>query len=38
MEHVGKMDELKLVASNLTNNKRNLIEEIKAAMRSLSTV
>lgn len=32
------MDQLKVVAQNLTNNKKNLIEEIKAAMRSLSTV
>ena len=38
MEHCSKMDQLKVVAQNLTNNKKNLIEEIKAAMRSLSTV
>ena len=38
MEQCSKMDQLKVVAQNLTNNKKNLIEEIKAAMRSLSTV
>lgn len=38
MEHCSKMDQLKLVAQNLTANKKSLIEEIKAAMRSLSTV
>ena len=38
MEHCSKMDGLKLVAQNLTANKKSLIEEIKAAMRSLSSV
>lgn len=38
MEHVGKMDQLKLIATNITSNKRNLIEEIRNAMRSLTTV
>lgn len=38
MEHCGKMDQLKLVAENLAAGKRSLIDEIKAAMRSLSTV
>lgn len=32
------MDDLKLVAQNLVANKKNLIEEIKAAMRALSSV
>lgn len=32
------MDDLKLVAQNLVANKKNLIEEIKAAMRALGTV
>jgi hypothetical protein len=38
MEHCDKMEQLKVIAQNLTNNKRNLIEEIKAAMRSLGSV
>ena len=38
MEHCSKMDQLKLVAQNLSANKKSLIEEIKAAMRSLSNV
>jgi archaellum component FlaC len=38
MEHCSKMDQLKIVAQSLTANKKNLIEEIKAAMRSLSSV
>ncbi len=38
MEHCSKMDQLKLVAQNLSANKKSLIEEIKAAMRSLSSV
>jgi len=37
-EHVSKMDDLKLVAQNLVANKKNLIEEIKAAMRALGSV
>ena len=38
MEHCGKMDELKMVAQNLVAGKKNIIEEIKAAMRSLGSV
>jgi hypothetical protein len=38
MEHVGKMDGLKIIAHNLTLNKKNLIEDIKNAMRSLGSV
>ena len=38
MEHCGKMDELKVVAQNLVAGKKNIIEEIKAAMRALGTV
>lgn len=38
MQHCDKMDELKLIAQNLCANKKNLIEEIKAAMRALGSV
>ena len=38
MEHVDKMDELKVIAQNMINDKRNLAEEIKAAMKALSAV
>ncbi len=38
MEHCDKMEELKMVAQNLCANKKNLIEEIKAAMRALGSV
>lgn len=38
LQHCSKMDQLKLVAQNLSSNKKSLIEEIKAAMRSLSSV
>jgi hypothetical protein len=32
------MEDLKLIAQNLIMNKRSLIEEIKAAMKTLSSV
>ena len=32
------MDQLKVVAQNLCSDKKSLIEQIKAAMRSLSSV
>jgi energy-coupling factor transporter ATP-binding protein EcfA2 len=38
MEHCDKMEDLKAVAQNLVAGKKNLIEEIKAAMRALGTV
>ena len=38
MEHCDKMDELKLIAQNMINDKRSLAEEIKAAMKALSAV
>lgn len=38
MEHCSKMDDLKVVAQTLVSSKRNLIEEIKSAMRCLASV
>jgi hypothetical protein len=38
MEHCSKMDELKEVAKNLVSTKRNLIEEIKSAIKCLASV
>ena len=38
LEHCNKMDGLKIVAQNLISSKKSLIEEIKAAMRSLGSV
>lgn len=38
MEHCSRMDDLKVVAQTLVSSKRNLIEEIKSAMRCLSSV
>ncbi len=38
MEHCNKMDELKEVAKGLVSTKRNLIEEIKSAMKCLASV
>ena len=38
MEHCSKMDDLKVMAQTLCSSKRNLIDEIKSAMRCLSSV
>lgn len=38
MEHCSRMDDLKVVAQTLVTSKRNLIEEIKSAMRCLASV
>ena len=38
IEHCNKMDELKVIAQNMINDKRSLIEEIKAAMKALGSV
>lgn len=38
LEHCSKMDELKLIAQNICANKKNLIEEIKTALRTLGSV
>jgi hypothetical protein len=38
MEHCSKMEELKDIAKNLVSTKRNLIEEIKSAMKCLASV
>lgn len=38
MEHCSKMDDLKMVAQTLCSAKKNLIEEIKSAMKCLSSV
>lgn len=38
MEHCSKMDDLKVIAQTLCSTKRSLIEEIKNAMKCLSSV
>ncbi len=38
MEQCSRMDDLKVVAQTLVTSKRNLIEEIKSAMRCLASV
>lgn len=38
MEHCSKMDDLKVMAQSLCASKRNLIEEIKSAIRCLGSV
>ena len=38
MEHCSKMDDLKVMAQTLCSSKKNLIDEIKSAMRCLASV
>lgn len=38
MEHCSKMDDLKIVAQTLVSSKKNLIEEIRSALRCLASV
>ena len=38
MEHCSKMDDLKVMAQTLCSSKKNLIDEIRSAMRCLASV